>query len=314
MRIDRAIDLFLGELARRGYSPRTRGDYYRKLVPLCEFGEVDPLDVSEISSNHCRLHLDRWRERAPGTRYHSWAVLRSFFGWLYQAGEIDVNPMGRIEAPKRLRPDELDVTTVTGADVRKLFDACTGWDELVCLSTLAYLGPRRKAAAILRWRDVDLERGRVRFREKGGKVIHKPLPREYAAILCAARAATGAGLDEYVIPMARRQRRAGERDDRVVYRIVKRVGKRAGVKVHSHALRAAFAVQFLETHPGELEALRRLLGHSKHETTQIYLRRLDRERSMEAVQDLSWGLRFGAPGEEAPSGFEPLYGALQAPA
>jgi hypothetical protein len=35
---------------------------------------------------------------------------------------------------------------------------------------------------------------------------------------------------------------------------------------------------------------------------------------MESVQDLSWGVRFGALGEKAPSGLEPLYGALQAPA
>jgi hypothetical protein len=73
-------------------------------------------------------------------------------------------------------------------------------------------------------------------------------------------------------------------------------------------------VEFLGTHPGELDPLRRLLGHSKPETTQIYLRRVDRERSRESVQDLSWGVRFGDLGVEAPSGFEPLYGALQAPA
>jgi hypothetical protein len=27
MRLDRAMDMFLGELARKGYSPRTREDY-----------------------------------------------------------------------------------------------------------------------------------------------------------------------------------------------------------------------------------------------------------------------------------------------
>jgi hypothetical protein len=58
-----------------------------------------------------------------------------------------------------------------------------------------------------------------------------------------------------------------------------------------------------------LEALRRLLGHSKPDTTQTYLRRLDRERSMESVQDFSWGARFAAFAEEAPSGCEPLYAA-----
>jgi hypothetical protein len=32
------------------------------------------------------------------------------------------------------------------------------------------------------------------------------------------------------------------------------------------------------------------------------------------VKDLSWGNRFGATAVEAPSGFEPLYEALQASA
>jgi integrase len=114
--------------------------------------------------------------------------------------------MARIEAPKRLAADDLDVTTVTGADVRRLFDACETLHELVCLSTLAYLGPRRRAASALRWRDVDLERERIRFREKGGKVITKPIPREYAAILRAARAGERDGPAGYVIPMVRSER------------------------------------------------------------------------------------------------------------
>ena len=76
-----------------------------------------------------------------------------------------------------------------------------------------------------------------------------------------------------------------------------------------------FAVNFLEAHPGELEALQALMGHSKIETTQTYLRRLNRDRAMERVRDLSWGApRFGAFRAKATSGFEPLYEALQASA
>jgi hypothetical protein len=32
------------------------------------------------------------------------------------------------------------------------------------------------------------------------------------------------------------------------------------------------------------------MGHSRIETTLIYLRRKDRAKAMEAVRDLSWGL------------------------
>ena len=70
----------------------------------------------------------------------------------------------------------------------------------------------------------------------------------------------------------------------MISRYITSLGKRAGVNVTPHSLRGAFAVQFLETHPGELEALQRLMGHRKPETTQIYLRRLDNERAMERVK------------------------------
>jgi len=223
--------------------------------------------------------------------------------------------MERIKPPRRPHPEDLDVTAVSGADVRRLFDACETWTELLCLSTLAYLGPRRRAASNLRRRDVDIERGTIRFREKGGKVITKPIPEEFAELL---REAVRLGViatdaDSYVIPMARGQRRDGDRDDRLIWRTIKKLGERAGVEVHPHSLRAAFAVKFLETHPGEVEALQRLMGHSKMETTQIYLRRLDRERAMERVRDLSWGSPFASIAVEARTGFEPVKVPLRSP-
>lgn len=56
------------------------------------------------------------------------------------------------------------------------------------------------------------------------------------------------------------------------------------------------------------------MGHARIETTQIYLRRLNRERAMERVRDLSWGVPFEALAGEARTGFEPVYEALQASA
>jgi hypothetical protein len=55
-----------------------------------------------------------------------------------------------------------------------------------------------------------------------------------------------------------------------------------------HALRAAFAVYYLERFPGDVEALKELLGHRSIATTQVYLRKLDRASAMERVRGLSW--------------------------
>jgi len=246
-----------------------------------------------------------------------WAVLSGFFKWAYRQGLIETNPMARIEPPQRQRAEDLDVVTLSGADVRRMFDACQSWHDLLCLSTLAYLGPRRTAASNLRLRDVDLERGLIRFREKGRRVIAKPIPVEFAQLLRAAidAGAIGSSPDSYVIPMIRKQRKAGDRDSRILLYGVKRLAKRAGIDAaHVHAVRAAFAVEFLETHPGEREALQRLMGHNKADTTEIYLRRLNKERAMESVRDLSWGSPFGAFVEKAPTRIELVCEALQASA
>ena len=58
-----------------------------------------------------------------------------------------------------------------------------------------------------------------------------------------------------------------------------------------HSLRRAFAVAFPTSHRGGLESLQALMNHSRIDTTQGYLRALNR-KVMEAVRDLSWGSVF----------------------
>jgi integrase len=122
--------------------------------------------------------------------------------------------MARIEVPKRLRYDEVAVTTVSGADasaaVRRLRDQARSPRPL----DARHLGPHRHAACDLRFRDLDLEHGTIRFREKGAKVIVKPLPDEFSILLRRAieDGAIGQRPDAYLIPMARAQSRQGQRD------------------------------------------------------------------------------------------------------
>ena len=56
----------------------------------------------------------------------------------------------------------------------------------------------------------------IRLYGMGGKVAVKPTPSEYVSILRWAidSGTLGPGVDAYVIPMARKQTRRGERDDR----------------------------------------------------------------------------------------------------
>jgi integrase/recombinase XerD len=251
--------------------------------------------VAEVSADDCRRFLDRWRDAAPSTVALHVSVLAGFFRFLCDEGHLERSPMERIRRPPKKRPEDLDVVAVTKKDVERLFAACEDWQELLCLSVLAYLGPRRRAAARVRWRDVNLLHGTIRFLEKGGKVAVKPIPDQLVAILRAAleHEDVRTAPDDYVIPNRRPSTvQKPERSTKLVWETVRRVAGRAGVQRHVHAIRAAFAVHYLETHPGDLEALQALMGHTRSDTTQVYLRKLNRTKAMERVRDLDWGTPF----------------------
>jgi integrase/recombinase XerD len=278
-----------------------------------------------VGFENCRTFLDIFTRPRPPRRYQVdsrppasastlalyVSIMRGYFAFLKEEGIVEANPMDPIKRPARKRPEDLPVVTTSGGDVARMFAACRDWAELLCLATLCCLGPRRKAAAGLRRRDLDLEQGLARFREKGGKEIVKPIPDELLAIYLEAEDA-GIWLSsrDYVIPN-RWPTRNRERSAKVIYDIVKALAGRARVDAHPHSLRAAFAVQFDEQNPGHATALKELLGHSRIETTMTYLRRKDRAKAMEQVRSLSWGgersgrsvLREnrGMP----PAGFEP---------
>jgi site-specific recombinase XerD len=82
--------------------------------------------------------------------------------------------------------------------------------------------------------------------------------------------------------------RRAELTNKIVYETVVKVAERAGVRATAHALRRAFAVAFLTSHRGAIESLQALMNHSRVDTTQVYLRALNRSHMMEAVRDLSW--------------------------
>jgi integrase/recombinase XerD len=316
VRLDRALDRFIGDMARRNFTPRSRDAYYRHLSRLLDGLSADAT-VAHVTPDAIRTCLDGWADASASTRYKVDSMFRAFSRWLYVNELADRNPMDRIPRPKRTAPDEAPLRAISGADVRRLFDACKTTREFLCLATIAYLGSRRGAASQLRWRDVDLDEGWATLNEKGGKVHVVALPNPYLALLreLIRAGAVTPSPDDYVVPMVREQRRSGNRDDRVIWRIVKDIGKRAGVpQVFPHALRHSFSVRFLEQHPGEIEALQRLLGHARMETTQRYLRAMEHQRLLDRVRDLSWDTRFEDKPLKARTGFEPVYEALQASA
>lgn len=317
-------DLWLGELERKGESPRTITTYRRLLDKLAD--AYPHIDVDELTATQLRRFLDSQGRKQDGSRKadatlaQNVSIVNNFMDWLTREGTIVRNPTrrngDRILMRPRLAPAEENdnVVTITGADVAKLLeaaDASGAWNKRLAVNGLVYLGPRREALAQARRSDYDADARTLAFDEKGRKRIRKPVPDRFADLLDAAIAdGVYETDDDYLIPGNGVQRRKGPRDARVIWRLVRSVAADAGVTTHVHALRAAFAVHFLERKPGEIVALKDLMGHRRLETTLVYLRRRDRQRSMETVRDLDWttqgsaGARLAvgapAPDEETP--------------
>lgn len=323
--LGRSIDVWLGELARQRRSPRTRDKYRRHLLALADT-LPNYTAVSEISADDCRLFLDRWIDAEASTIGGVISCLRGFFLFLIREGHVAApGPMDNIERPRRKRSEDLDVVTISIDEGIRMLDACGDWQELLCISTALYTGRRRAALNAARRRDVDLKAGTIRFRDKGDKVIVQPVPGEYAAIVRAAdENDVWASPGDYLIPSRRPSTVSRKlRKDSLIWDTVKRVAARAGVESHVHALRGAFAVAFDAAHPDMNFVLQDLMGHTRMESTLVYLRRRNKALGMEAVRDLSWGSEVFAAGfhrddlenslspanagDKAHTGFEPVF-------
>lgn len=302
MTLSHATDLWLGELARKNHSERTIDTYRRLLHKLAD--EHPRIDVDELTTTQIRRFLDEQARRRDGNRKaaatiaQNVTIMNGFLDWLTREGILARNPARRngdrvLSRPKQQSAVENDnVTTISGTDVQRLLgaaDRSEHWNERLAIYCLAYLGPRRRAMAHVRVNDYDRHERTLTFLEKGGKTIAKPLPHKLADLIDEAiRVGEFSSLEDYLIAGRAPQRRQGERSDKIVWHLVRAVAKRAGVKTHVHALRAAFAVHYLETHPGQIESLQKLMGHARLETTLLYLRRLNRRQQMETVRDLDW--------------------------
>ena len=93
MRLARAIDRWMGELARSGRTESTRASYSRhlnKLIDHLERTKPDP-DVREVTVDDCRSFLDNWIGASNSTVCTVHSAMMGLFKWLYLEGEIDTS-------------------------------------------------------------------------------------------------------------------------------------------------------------------------------------------------------------------------------
>ena len=280
MLMDTVIPQFLLYLdAERGYSVHTTKSYRSDLRLFCDFatGHEGSLEVDAVTTESVRAWVVAMKQSglASVTIARRLHALRALWAYLLEVGIVSTDPVRRVSTPKRqhrlpqyLRVDEL--RALLDAAQRNRITAL-GFRDYAIFTVFAYTGIRKGELLGLRLDDVDLERGQIVVRGKGSKWRAVPLGSE-------ARAAVSDWLEfrpedcghDYLFATARGNRIHPSRLQRIWESVLERSGvRRSGVCIHT--LRHSAATLLLQSGACDIVQLQQLLGHSRLDTTAIYL-------------------------------------------
>lgn len=283
----------------RDASRRTIEDYESVLsrfvvehahLRLSDFeGAIGAERVLEFVARH-------WGTAAPGTRRKVLAIFASFFGWTARFDRVASNPMGKIDRPRRR---SVERHAHTPAKIRAVIDAQPELRDRVAISLMALLGLRKNEVRLLRWRDVDLERGELRVRGKGGKIADVPIVYgDLLADLARLSLENEAKPDQYLLyPIRIGNHRSnprlrgvvGEYPERpmqpsTMHRWFKRCLRQAGAAdFPMHELRHTAGNEFRRA-TGDLELTRLFMRHASISTTSEHYMHADKDELIRGMR------------------------------
>lgn len=238
--------------------------------------------IVDITTDDIRLFfaVKKMNKASDGylvTLYH---VLGSFFGWLYQEELIQVNPMLRVEKIKlRKKPEE----PLTEEQMEELRHHARTKRETALIEFLYSTGCRISEAVRLNRDDVDLDNREVNVLGKGRKwrKVYLTHRAKYAlADYLNSRTDKSEALFGYdfsMVPEYLKQNnivmsQTGE-DGRLTKDaaadLIRKIGRRAGIRVHPHLFRKTVATISLRKGM-PIDQVRMMLGHESIQTTTIY--------------------------------------------
>jgi integrase/recombinase XerD len=317
-----------------GAAERTVDQYERDLARMCAM--LADHAVHDVTTDDLREVRDSFPK---ASRPRVSAALRDYWRWLYEEGRIANDPMARVRNPKREPPIVQDV--FSDIEEQRLITAQQAVRDKLGVALLLDAGPRAAEIRGLRVEDVDLtERWVIVRRGKGGKSRVVPIRGRVVRLF-----------EEFMLSPIPKLDRVPEDDDYVLYptgagpygptwsdptrpmaystfwRWWERCVRRAGVRYRKpHMSRHSYATKLARA-SGNLAAVQKALGHASIRTTSdtyVHLVLDDVAEAVEAMDDVrrrrdkasaqAEEKALQSAAEEAPSGFEPLYEALQASA
>ncbi len=284
--LGRAVDSYLDHLTvERGVAKNTALSYRRDLgryVLWCTargLGDVDAVTEADVGAFLAALRSGD-AEHPPlsaSSAARTVVAVRGFHRFALREGLSSGDPAHEVRPPQppRRLPKAIGVAEVerlleaAGAD-----DGVTGLRDRALLEVLYGCGARISEAVGLDLDDIDLERGAVLLRGKGGKERMVPLGSYARAAVDAylvrsrpALVAAGGGTAALFL-----NRRGGRLSRQSAWTVLRAAAVRAGLTtdhLSPHTLRHSFATHLLDG-GADVRVVQELLGHASVTTTQVY--------------------------------------------
>lgn len=247
-------------------------------------------DWSDVDAMHVDRFLMDCHQLESSSLARRISALRSFGRFLVQRGDVDVNPVERIDPPKlpRSLPGFMTIDDVLRL-VRKApdSDAYACWRDGLMVRLFYATGMRISECERLNVHDLDLEGGTVQLFGKGRKMRVVPLgnrtiPLIRRYIVERKLYLDARGASSFALFLNPSRRRLTSRSIR--RRVAQAVDALAlDYAVSPHTLRHTFATHMLES-GADIRGIQELLGHASLSTTQRYTH-LDLDRLMRVYDD-----------------------------
>ena len=257
--------------------------------------EVRHDDITEYKVNEFML-LIQTTNKSGRMEYTSdsyqgtmWSILNNFFRYMVQHGLMKQNYMELIERPANRDLDRINENRVllTSEDFTKMLQNTTNPRDMAILAVFMSTGMRKSALISIMLDDVDLDNNTLKVIDKGNKRQVYHLSDNTCSIIKGwldYRSVHYKTSDGHLF-VSNRGKEMGERTVRDV--VEKCSGKALGKSVSPHKLRSGYC-SILYNKTGDIEFVRRAVGHSRVDTTQRYIvtNRTERAKAAELMDGI----------------------------
>ena len=272
VKLTEALSLFLVERKSRGCGKCAMLAYTQHCTLFVSWlAEQGVVSVGRLRVSHVEKFIADLRERdqlrrdgklSPVTIWKRMKHIKTFLMWLMRRGDLAQEviysfpmPKVRKRLPKALSPEQ----------VRALLGVKVSVRDRAVLVLMLDAGLRVSEVAGLALDDIDFERGQVHVRHgKGDKERYALFGSSTAMSLRCWLGVRRSETSALFVDRFGRGLKSGG-----VYKLVKRIARAAGLRVHPHQLRHTFATEWLDA-GGSITDLQLLMGHEHLSTTMIY--------------------------------------------